>query len=71
MDFNKVSGQMILHNFEGFHIALWAKNPKLNFGILTSSNSQGITKGLLLVVSKQWFEFCPESKFPYPLLTSI
>ena len=20
-----------------------------------------------MVVSKRWFEFCPESKFPYPL----
>ena len=24
-----------------------------------------------MVVSKRWFEFCPESKLPYPLLTSI
>ena len=30
-----------------------------------------LPKGLLMVVSKRWFEFCPESKFPYPLLTSI
>ena len=29
------------------------------------------TKGLLMVVSKRWLEFCPESKSPYPLLTSI
>ena len=26
-----------------------------------------ITKGLLMVVSKRWFEFCPETKFLYPL----
>ena len=31
-----------------------------------------ISKCLLMVVSKQWLEFRPEIKFPYPcLLTSI
>ena len=29
------------------------------------------TKGLLMVVSKRWFEFCPEIEFRYPLVTSI
>ena len=29
------------------------------------------SKGLLMVVSRRWFEFCPEVKFPYPLLTPI
>ena len=28
-------------------------------------------KVLLMVVSKRWFKFCGEIKFPYPLLTSI
>ena len=29
------------------------------------------SKGMLMVVSKQWFEFCPEIQFRYPLFTSI
>ena len=35
------------------------------FAKLTSS------KGLLMVVSKRWFEFCGGTKFRYPLFTSI
>ena len=30
-----------------------------------------VAKGLLMVVSKRWFEFCPESEFRYPLFTSF
>ena len=29
------------------------------------------SKGMLMVVSKRWFEFFPEIEFRYPLFTSI
>ena len=42
--------------------------PRTLFFFLWETLRQSSSKSLLSVVSKRWFEFSPESKFPYPLL---
>ena len=48
------------------HFHLFSRRP-----LEESLAATTLPKGLLKVVSKRWFEFCPESKFRYPLFTSI
>ena len=42
---------------------------KARFRVKIANNQ--VSKGLLMVVSKQWFEFSGGTKFCYPLFTSI
>ena len=45
--------------------------PSGNLSTRTAASICTVSKGLLMVVSKRWFEFCGGAKLRYPLSTSI